>query len=191
MKKISWQNLISEQKFWDIIELSLLSAETSYEKQVENLNNIFKVEKEEVLIGFMYYSIELRRKAYTANIWAAAELIMPSGCSDSRFYIFLNWLVSRGQKVFYKALENPDTLIFDLEKYGSKPDLSIETLTFVSREFYQNTYKLDLDEIIEERYIDEFRYPSEQDAEIDLLWQYDLNILQKTCPLLFEKYFKL
>jgi hypothetical protein len=190
-KRISWQSLITEQKFWDIIQLSLLNAEISYENQIENLYNIFEHESDEVLIGFLYYCWELDRKAYTAHIWAAAELVMPHGCSDSYVHIFTNWLVSRGQKVYYNALENPDTLIYDLEKYGYKPTFDVNNaLNSVVREFYENTYKRDLYEIIEERHIEDFMNPYERDANIDLFWQDDLSILQSTCPLLFEQYYE-
>jgi Protein of unknown function (DUF4240) len=189
-KTISWQSLITEQKFWDIIQLSLIDAKTSFDKQIENLNKIFKSESDEELIGFKYYTVELRRKAYTANLWAAAELVM-QGCSDDSFYYFRYWLVSRGQEVFYNALENPDSLLNELRKYRNKPNFDIEPLNIVVSEFYQNTYNRDLSDIIEEKYTEDFIYPYEEDSDIDLFWQNDINVLQRTCPLLFEQYFNI
>jgi Protein of unknown function (DUF4240) len=185
MKKKIWKNLISEQQFWDIIEDSLKNTNTSYDMQIENVKYIFKAKSIETLIGFHYHGFELYRKAYNSNLWAAAEIV--AGCSDSSFHGFRNWLISRGQKVYNNALENPDSLLSEFEKYQFANDIFIDDFLISAAEFYNTHYKLDFYDIIEE-YEQEFEHKSEDEIEMVLPWDGHEDILRDTCPKLFARY---
>jgi Protein of unknown function (DUF4240) len=186
MKKKSWKNLITEQQFWDIIEDSLKNTGISYDKQIENLKNNFKTKSIETLIGFHYHGFELYRKSYDANLWAAAEIV--AGCSDSSFHGFRNWLISRSQTVYNNALENPDSLLSEFEKYQFANDIFIDDFLITAAEFYKTHYKLDFHDMIDAEYEWEFEHKSEEETEIVLPWDEHEDILRDTCPKLYERY---
>ena len=58
--------------------------------------------------------------SYKMKLWAAAYVIN-GGCSDDGFEYFRGWLISQGENVFLRALENPDSLAdIDVEMGGAE-----------------------------------------------------------------------
>ena len=47
--------------------------------------------------------------SYNEELWGAAVLIN-AGCSEDSFIDFRGWLMLQGKEVFYRALEDPDSL---------------------------------------------------------------------------------
>lgn len=100
---------MTEQEFWHIIEKSKKHTERDVEVQCENLVNILVRLEEREIAGFDIILSELLRVSYTSRLWAAGYIIN-GGCSDDGFEYFRCWLISRGQKVFTAALEDPEKL---------------------------------------------------------------------------------
>ena len=190
MKKRSWRHLITEDQFWEIIESSLLKTDNSYQKQEENLNEIFKSMSFDELVGFCYHNFELYRKSYNPNLWAAPYIAM-GGCSDSNFAYFRSWLISRGKKVYYDALEKPDTLITEFEKFSNCDDILTDTLYAHVTEFYEKNFNEDFGDKMTDTFEEEFIYNGELELFNEIVFDWSENdpeSMRKICPRIFEKY---
>jgi hypothetical protein len=49
--------------------------------------------------------------AFRSDLWAAAYIIEGLITTDSAFVDFRSWLLTQGEKVYYDALQNPETLV--------------------------------------------------------------------------------
>ena len=92
--------LISEKRFWEIIEKS---------DKGRNLVDVLSRLAVDEIFGYRYWWNYFVRLSYTSSLWAVAAVIL-NGCSDDGFDYFRFWLIARGQTVFYNALKDPDTL---------------------------------------------------------------------------------
>src|SRR5690606_23957174 len=108
MAKVQRKNLFTENQFWSIISKSKkenLTLSEYYSSLVEELNGLSREE----LLGFDYQVGLWLSKSHTFPLWAVANVVM-GGCSDDGFFDFRMWLISRGKKVYFDALEDPDSL---------------------------------------------------------------------------------
>lgn len=180
-------------EFWKIIQESLQGeAKFSIIKQNHLLESGFKHRTTEELIGFYYHASELYRKAYTSELWAAAY-IARGGCGDDSFHYFRCWLLTRGKKVYYAALNNPDSLIYEFKNYEFRNEILTDNVTIVVDEYFKRRHpkKLELSTIITEEYFEEFDTLGEMEmsAMIKFNWEEDNETsLREICPNLFKCY---
>lgn len=172
--------LLSEKKFWEIIDGSLIDSK-NLEEQNKNIFSALEKLSVDELIGFKYYLIKFEVMAYTPALWAAAYLVK-NGCSDDGFEYFRYWLISRGEVVFKKAIEDPDSLANEYEKVDGAFDYEYETLAYLPIEVLEEKYDIDYYEI-DGTYDFEnvYDYP-----DINLEWHKDTiyELLPKTAKML-------
>ncbi|WP_294298989.1 DUF4240 domain-containing protein [uncultured Chryseobacterium sp.] len=106
--------MLDENIFWNIIENSLKNTVNQTEQEAFLINKIEELTPKEI-IGFRLRTDKLLYDTYNSKMWCAAY-IMNDGSSDDLFEYFRNWIISRGKEVYYKAKENPDTLISQKEE---------------------------------------------------------------------------
>src|SRR5688572_2821439 len=125
---------------------------------------------------------QYRFRAYCWDLWGAAY-IMNGGCSDDGFEYFRNWVISRGREVYYKAKENPDSLISEVH-----PDIEyydFESFWYVALQAFEETTGKELYDYIDEENFNtcEGKYP-----QFEFTWQEeDTESMKKICPQLFAK----
>lgn len=191
MKK-SWKHLISEDEFWEIIDNSLVGAKYLAETQYQQLEQILKTKSLEELIGICYHSIELYRKAYTPELWAAPFIAM-GGCGDDSFHYFRCWLVNRGKYVYYNALKDPDSLVSEFEHYEYRNDIQADLLKLYVNDVYKGISggNTDLDDVIESEYEEQLNTKGEMELSELIEFDWDGNDekrLKNICPRIFAKY---
>jgi hypothetical protein len=64
----------------------------------------------EQIVAFQVKLSEVRLRADTWPMWAAARVIQDGFCSDDSFWYFQLWLLSLGRATFDRIVKNPDTL---------------------------------------------------------------------------------
>lgn len=109
---------MNETAFWALVEPSREGAGNDTEAQAQALEHgLSELQPEDVLTFdriFQRYS----HAAYRWDLWAVAYIIN-GGCSDDCFDYFRWWLISRGQRAFERALEEPET-VGDLVESGDE-----------------------------------------------------------------------
>ncbi len=95
--------------FWKMIEAARKAANGNIDKQFELLVEALSKESSEDIIEFDRILDDMQRKAYRANIWEAGYFIYGMG-GDSVFMDFSSWLIAQGERIFEKAIKNPDSL---------------------------------------------------------------------------------
>ena len=180
MEKPKASSFLSENKFWEIISavnVDVYSYEKVSQLLIEELNKI--TEKE--IIGFLYNYSVLSNSIYNDKLWAAAYIVM-GGCSDDCFDYFRDWIIIRGRTVYYKALNNPDSIYMEYDKIeeGDIP--------------YFENYAVK--EVFEERFGKDINYEEENcdfenafnREDIQISWsEYDES-LKKICPKTFNRW---
>ena len=102
-------DLMPEESFWELIHESLSASEGNYDVQQELLKKaLLKLPAPSVFAFYARFE-QLRQRAYTWELWAAAYII-DGGCSDDCFSDFRGWLIGQGRSVFEAALENVESL---------------------------------------------------------------------------------
>jgi hypothetical protein len=96
--------------FWNVIDASRKKARGDVETQLEILRSQLERLEPDEIVQFGRIFEEYHIKAYTWDLWGAAYVI-GGGCSDDGFLDFRGWLISRGEKVFERALEDPQSLV--------------------------------------------------------------------------------
>lgn len=137
--------LLPEKIFWEIIDTSLLNSKNLEEQNKKIFSALEKLSVDE-LIGFKFLLIKFEVMAYTPELWAAAYLVK-NGCSDDGFEYFRYWLISRGEAVFKKAMENPDSLADEYNKVDGAFDYEYEGLAYLPIEVLEEKYDIDYYEI--------------------------------------------
>ena len=175
MKKDA-SKLMTEEQFWTIIENS---------NRGRNLKECLTPLSEEELFGFRYWWIHFCHISYKQELWAVAYVVL-GGCSDDGFDYFRFWLIVQGQKVFYNALENADTLcdVFsELEDpegddYPEQEDLNYA----VQKVLEERTGDEDFFYTVEENYL-----LPQYTHKIELEWEEDNEeSIRKVCPRTWE-----
>lgn len=167
---------MTEEQFWTIIENS---------NRGRNLKECLTPLSEEELFGFRYWWIHFCHISYKQELWAVAYVVL-GGCSDDGFDYFRFWLIVQGQKVFYNALENADTLcdVFsELEDpegddYPEQEDLNYA----VQKVLEERTGDEDFFYTVEENYL-----LPQYTHKIELEWEEDNEeSIRKVCPRTFD-----
>ena len=100
---------MDRKRFWDLIRAAKRDAGSEDEAKFDALKGqLLQLPPEEIL-SFDKHFGDLVSAAYGIDLWGAASLIN-GGASDDGFHYFLCWLVGMGQKVYEKAIADPDSL---------------------------------------------------------------------------------
>lgn len=112
------------QEFWSVIAAARASAGGDVDARVGALRKQLEALSPARIQSFQVQYDAMIHRANRWDLWGAAYL-MNGGCSDDGFRYFCHWLISEGETVFERALENPDTLAevtrqeyFELESFA-------------------------------------------------------------------------
>lgn len=107
---MSVSNKRDEKWFWDIIQQSRgTKNKIGHDRQIKNLTKILSSHDKADILEFDRLFHSILQKSYTWELWGAAYIIN-GGCSDDTFDYFRSWLVGQGENIFYKGINNPETL---------------------------------------------------------------------------------
>lgn len=140
-KKAIAKKQLTDDDFWQLIEETKVKSGGDIYEQVELLRNrLGKLSNAEIL-SFHAILRRLLNESFQARLWGAAYVIN-GGCSDDGFDYFRGWLIAQGRAVFYRALEDPDSLVETAEA-----NVECEDIWYVAREAYEEkTGKDDFEE---------------------------------------------
>jgi len=91
---------------------------------------------------FMFRDLfhKIQGSAYQRELWVAAEITC-GGCGNDDFMDFRAWLIAQGEKVFYDALHDPETLVdfvqLEQDETGKWGNAVLEKMNYVSYEAYK------------------------------------------------------
>lgn len=184
MPRITSNDILDEQTYWDIIEKSLGNA-TDQQSQLVQLVDILQQYPTIVIRQFDLRTAQLLYNAHTDELWCAATIMNKHFTPDDNFLYFKAWLISRGKDVYYNALANPDSLVgqvdpkvqlYDFEAFLDAPAYAFKIKTGV--EFPAG-------------YPKDFPYSEEKWPVPDFYWQTDSPAdMRSVCPRLFDLMFK-
>lgn len=190
MKLIDISNLklsstmLDEDLYWKLIATSLKKAEDQDEQEEFLVNKISKLTPEE-MIGFRLRTDKLLYDSYTSEMWCAGYIIN-GGCSDDGFEYFRNWVISRGKEVYYKAKENSDSLIEEIEKYEIEEECEFESFWYIALEAFSKKTGKELYDYIN---YDNFKTKEGNYPDFELNWnEENPDTMKAICPRLYEKY---
>ena len=174
---------MSEDDFWKIIERSLNECGED-EYQDDCLESILIEHSAEEIINYYQIYEFLHSNAYRGDIWAAGMLLNGGHGSDDGYRYFRNWLISCGKDVYYRTLNNPDSLVtvdVDLSEDG-QPDAEYEEFSYVPVIAYEKvTGGKDLYDYLGDGYTDDDSKWGNENYE-DNKW------LEQNLPQLWKKY---
>lgn len=172
--------MLDEDLYWEIIQKSLESSSNQDDQEQFLIKEIGNLTPKQ-MIGFRLRTDKLLYDTYNSEMWCAGY-IMNGGCSDDGFEYFRNWVISRGKKTYYKAKENPDNLIDEVDSELDMYDF--EGFWYVALEaFKQNTGK-DLYDYIDD---ENFKTKEGQYPQFEFNWQEENpESMKKICPRLFD-----
>lgn len=177
--------MLDENLFWEIVEKSVKQSSSQNDQEKILIDEISKLTPKE-MIGFRLRTDKLLYDTYNSEMWCAGY-IMNGGCSDDGFEYFRNWVISRGKTVYYKAKENPDTLISEIE-HEEDDMYDFESFWYVALEaFKRKTGKELYDYIDDEKFkTREGNYP-----QFEFTWEEENpESLKKICPQLYAHFWK-
>ena len=103
------EELMDEDRFWNIIKQSKDKSFGDFEKQqVEFAKELRKLTPDNLILfgnRFRYF----RGQANTWELWGAIYIIH-GGCSDDCFNDFREWVIGQGKEFYYKTLTEPESL---------------------------------------------------------------------------------
>lgn len=184
--KLQATAVLTEDKFWQIIENSLKTTNTLYptlDEQQELLVSELKKLSIKEIIAYDCIFGDLKHKAYKQDLWAVAYIVM-GGCSDDGFMDFRNWLITRGKNVFYKALEDADSLNDEFNKIQKEDIPEWEDVSYLPMGVIEEEFEKDFDE---EATKYDFEYSKE--PEINFEWEEDNEeSMRAVCPNTFDQW---
>jgi len=107
---------VERGRFWAIIDASRKRAERSQDAQSNALEEQLRALPAEEIASFGEHFTICMGRADRNDVYAAAAIIDGFWVSDDAFTSFLEWLIAQGEKVFEKALQNPDSLADEVER---------------------------------------------------------------------------
>ncbi|WP_228442463.1 DUF4240 domain-containing protein [Chryseobacterium indologenes] len=175
--------MLDENIFWNIIDNSLKNTNNQKNQEVFLINEIEKLTPKEI-IGFRLRTDKLLYDTYNSKMWCAGY-IMNGGCSDDGFEYFRNWVISRGKDVYYKAEENPDTLIGQKEN-GEDEMFDFESFWYVALEAFNKKTGKNLYDFID---YENFKTTEGNYPQFEFDWKEENpESMKKLCPQLFEHF---
>ena len=172
--------MLNEERFWDIVALSHKNSKNEYE-QAESLVRQIETLLPKEIIGFRLRTDQLLYGSYNSELWCAAY-IMNGGCSDDGFEYFRNWIISRGKDTYYRAKEDPDTLVSEVIE--GTDYYEFEDFWYVALKAFENKTGEDLYEYVS----DDFRLVEGNYPGFETSWEKgNPESMKALCPKLFEK----
>ncbi len=173
--------MLDENVYWNIIDKSLKNTNNQDDQEQYLIKEIEKLSPKEI-IGFRLRTDKLLYDTYNSEMWCAGY-IMNGGCSDDGFEYFRNWIISRGKTTYYKAKENPDSLISEVIEGEEFYDF--ESFWYVALAAFEHKTGKDLYEYIDE---DNFKTKEGGYPQFDFTWQEsNPESMKVICPKLFDK----
>ena len=175
--------MLDEDLYWKIIDASLQNSTNQDEQEQFLISEISKLTPTQ-MVGFRLRTDKLLYDTYTSEMWCASYL-MNGGSSDDGFEYFRNWVISRGKDVYYKAKENPDTLIS--QKDFAEEDLyEFELFWYVALEAFEKNTGKELYDYIDE---DNFTTKEGNYPQFEFNWQEENpESMKKICPDLYAEF---
>ena len=172
--------MLDETIFWNIVDSSVKNTKNQEAQELFLVNEIEKLTPKQ-MIGFRLRTDKLLYDTYNSEMWCAGY-IMNGGCSDDGFEYFRNWIISRGKKVYYKAKENPDSLISVF--VAGEDYYDFESFWYVALTAFENKTGKELyDYIADDFKTNEGNYPN-----FEFTWkEEEPETMKAICPKLFEK----
>jgi hypothetical protein len=175
-------DMLDEDLFWSILDTSLQNFTNQDEQEQVLIQEIENLTPKE-MVGFRLRTDKLLYDTYTSEMWCAGYL-MNGGCSDDGFEYFRNWVISRGKSTYYKAKQNPDSLISEVNDDTEIYDF--ESFWYVALVAFNNKTGKDLYDYIDN---DKFTTKEGQYPGLEDTWQEDKpETMKKICPRLYEKF---
>ncbi|TXJ29058.1 MAG: DUF4240 domain-containing protein [Chitinophagaceae bacterium] len=176
--------MLGEDLYWQVVAESLKNTCDQDSQELFLIKRLKKLTPVEI-VGFRLRTDKLLYDTYNAETWCAGY-IMNGGCSDDGFEYFRNWIISRGKEVYYKAKDNPDTLISEVDKDLEMYDF--ESFWYVGLEAFREKTGEDLYEYIDE---ENFKFKEGHYPAIQFNWQEDnAASMRAICPALFDRLWK-
>jgi Protein of unknown function (DUF4240) len=176
--------MLDENLYWQIVQESLNNSETQDEQQEYLVTRLQKLNPKDI-VGFRLRTDKFLYDTYNSEMWCAGY-IMNGGCSDDSFEYFRNWVVSRGKDVYYKAKQNPDTLIEQVEEDAEFYDF--EDFWYVALNAFKNKTGKDLYDFIDD---DNFKFKEGHYPNFDFTWEEENpESMKAICPNLFDRMWK-
>ncbi|MEL6403159.1 MAG: DUF4240 domain-containing protein [Chloroflexota bacterium] len=134
---------MNKNVFWQMIEEARRESEGNLVSEMQILiqSLVQKSEAEIKEFYFVYHS--LLNEAYQASLWNACVLIN-CGCDEEIFGDFRAWLIAQGQDVFYKAIDNPETLE-PLVSRDNRGEVSFEEFAYIALTAFEKKTGRDLE----------------------------------------------
>lgn len=172
--------MLDETIFWNIVDSSVKNTQNQEAQELFLVNEIEKLTPKQ-MIGFRLRTDKLLYDTYNSEMWCAGY-IMNDGCSDDGFEYFRNWIISRGKEVYYKAKENPDSLISEF--VAGEDYYDFESFWYVALTAFENKTGKELyDYIADDFKTNEGNYPN-----FEFTWkEEEPETMKAICPKLFEK----
>jgi hypothetical protein len=172
--------MLDETIFWNIVNLSVKNTNNQDSQERFLVKEIEKLTPKE-MIGFRLRTDKFLYDTYNSEMWCAGY-IMNDGCSDDGFEYFRNWIISRGKETYYKAKENPDSLISEFIEGEEYYDF--ESFWYVALTAFENKTGKELYDYISDDFkTNEGNYPN-----FEFTWSDEKPETMKViCPKLFEK----
>jgi hypothetical protein len=173
--------MLDEDLYWAIIDKSLKNTKNQEAQEQFLIKEIGKLTPKQ-MIGFRLRTDKLLHDTYNSEMWCAGY-IMNGGCSDDGFEYFRNWVISRGKEIYYKAKQNPDNLISEVDENAEMYEF--ESFWYVALEAFQEKTGKDLYDYIDD---DNFKTKEGQYPQIEFTWQEENpGSMKKICPKLYDK----
>jgi len=172
--------MLDETVFWNIVDLSVKKTKSQDDQERYLVKEIEKLTPKQ-MIGFRLRTDKLLYDTYNSEMWCAGY-IMNGGCSDDGFEYFRNWVISRGKETYYKAKENPDSLITEFVEGEEYYDF--ESFWYVALTAFENKTGKELYDYISDDFkTNEGNYPN-----FEFTWkEEEPETMKAICPTLFDK----
>jgi hypothetical protein len=176
--------MLDENLYWQIVQESLNNSGTQDAQQEYLVRRLQKLNPKD-MVGFRLRTDKLLYDTYNSEMWCAGY-IMNGGCSDDGFEYFRNWVISRGKDVYYKAKQNPDTLIEQVDEVAEYYDF--EDFWYVALVAFKNKTGKDLYDFIDD---DNFKFKEGHYPNFDFTWEEENpESMKAICPNLFDRMWK-
>lgn len=172
--------MLDETIFWNIVDSSVKNTKNQDAQERFLVKEIEKLTPKQ-MIGFRLRTDKLLYDTYNSEMWCAGY-IMNGGCSDDGFEYFRNWIIARGKETYYKAKENPDSLISEFVEGEEYYDF--ESFWYVALTAFENKTGKELYDYISDDFkTNEGNYPN-----FEFTWkEEEPETMKAICPKLFKK----